>query len=306
MLKKFFNVFLSCFLIAGLLFSPVASFAERNKPPLGSQINWAHPLSRGLVGCWLMNEGGGLKTNNLVTNKKASLNNGANWVIKKSGYACQFDGVDDEISSSLIANYKAMTIVTKVNIAALGVAPYQFSRLVSSRNYNNGGYFEFTVNNNTTTSINRLSFSVNYATVDLLRDTADNYFSLLTDTTFGVTWSGSATAAGNIHLYRNGIKTLTYTQTIDGTGGRVNETYPIRLGNLDGTIERPLNGLMYYCYIYNRALSPQEIQQLYIDPYCFIKQSYKLYYAPAAGGATNDVWGWMDGNATTDIFGMVD
>ena len=28
-------------------------------PPLGSQINWGHPLSKGLVGCWLMNEGRG-------------------------------------------------------------------------------------------------------------------------------------------------------------------------------------------------------------------------------------------------------
>ena len=29
------------------------------KLPLCSQINWGHPLSQGLVGCWLMNEGGG-------------------------------------------------------------------------------------------------------------------------------------------------------------------------------------------------------------------------------------------------------
>lgn len=29
------------------------------KPPLGTQINWNHPMARGLVGCWLFNEGGG-------------------------------------------------------------------------------------------------------------------------------------------------------------------------------------------------------------------------------------------------------
>lgn len=29
------------------------------KPPVGSVVNWGHPLSNGLVGCWLFNEGGG-------------------------------------------------------------------------------------------------------------------------------------------------------------------------------------------------------------------------------------------------------
>lgn len=37
-----------------------------NKPPEGSQINWGHPLSRGLVGCWLMNETGNFYSSNLV------------------------------------------------------------------------------------------------------------------------------------------------------------------------------------------------------------------------------------------------
>lgn len=31
----------------------------RIKPPVGAQINWGHPLSRGLVGCWNFNEGSG-------------------------------------------------------------------------------------------------------------------------------------------------------------------------------------------------------------------------------------------------------
>ena len=43
------------------------------KPLLGQQINWAHPLSKGLGGCWVMNEGSGGKIYDLSGNG----NNGA-------------------------------------------------------------------------------------------------------------------------------------------------------------------------------------------------------------------------------------
>ena len=37
----------------------------RQKPPLGSYINWEHQLAQGLVDCWLFNEGAGTRANNL-------------------------------------------------------------------------------------------------------------------------------------------------------------------------------------------------------------------------------------------------
>ena len=38
------------------------------KPPKGAMLNRGHPLSRGLKGCWLMNEGGGKIVNDLSGN----------------------------------------------------------------------------------------------------------------------------------------------------------------------------------------------------------------------------------------------
>ena len=32
-----------------------------NRPTFPAQLNMAHPLARGLVGCWLLNEEGGLR-----------------------------------------------------------------------------------------------------------------------------------------------------------------------------------------------------------------------------------------------------
>jgi hypothetical protein len=38
------------------------------KPPLGAKINFAHPLAKGIVGCWLLNEGMGDKVYDLSGN----------------------------------------------------------------------------------------------------------------------------------------------------------------------------------------------------------------------------------------------
>jgi len=47
-------------------------FAPNQKPCLGLQVNWGHPLARGLVGCWLINEGSG----NKVFDSSGNGNNG--------------------------------------------------------------------------------------------------------------------------------------------------------------------------------------------------------------------------------------
>src|SRR4051812_47040710 len=48
----------------------IAIFPKRFtvKPPVGTQINWGHPLAKDLVGCWLFNEGGGASFINLANN----------------------------------------------------------------------------------------------------------------------------------------------------------------------------------------------------------------------------------------------
>ncbi len=62
------------------------------KPLLGRQINWAHPLAKGLIGCWVMNEGSGNKLFNLV-NREYNLDfvNSPIWVPGEIGYSVLFD-----------------------------------------------------------------------------------------------------------------------------------------------------------------------------------------------------------------------
>ena len=60
------------------------------KPPLGTQLNYSHPLSQGLVGYWLMNEGSGNQLNDLSLNgNDLAFYNTPQWVTGESGRAIE-------------------------------------------------------------------------------------------------------------------------------------------------------------------------------------------------------------------------
>lgn len=63
------------------------------KPPVGAQLNRDHPLSKGLVGCWLFNEGKGLRVNDYSgTNRHGVLSGNPlpKWVSGKYGPSLRF------------------------------------------------------------------------------------------------------------------------------------------------------------------------------------------------------------------------
>ena len=69
------------------------------KPPLGSTLIQGHPLSQGLVGCWLMNEGGGNLVNNLVSSYPPTSNNGALWTPTQKGTGLKFNGTTSYVKT---------------------------------------------------------------------------------------------------------------------------------------------------------------------------------------------------------------
>ena len=63
------------------------------KPPKGAMVNRGHNLSRGLVGLWLMNEGGGNIVNDISGNgNTGSLVADTHFVAGKFGSGIDFDG----------------------------------------------------------------------------------------------------------------------------------------------------------------------------------------------------------------------
>jgi len=68
------------------------------KPTRGIRLNKSHPLARGLVGCWLFNEGSGGQVYDLSGNGGDGTITGAVWSAGKFGSALDFDGGTDVIS----------------------------------------------------------------------------------------------------------------------------------------------------------------------------------------------------------------
>lgn len=57
----------------------------RTKPPLGSSMDWSHPLSNGVVGRWLMNENAGNIIIDITGNNHCTLYNDVTWKKHHAG-----------------------------------------------------------------------------------------------------------------------------------------------------------------------------------------------------------------------------
>ena len=68
------------------------------KPPLGARLNRSHPLTLGLVGRWVMNEGGGNTVYDCAGIHNGTLASGQAWGSGPFGTTVVFDGVDDVIT----------------------------------------------------------------------------------------------------------------------------------------------------------------------------------------------------------------
>jgi hypothetical protein len=113
------------------------------KPARGARLNPAHPLARGLVGCWLFNEGTGDRVYDVSGNENTgTLTNmtESDWIGGRDGGVLDFDGSDDVITGvSRLGGATEFTITVLVNHKAAGGSLY--GAWISSNTDFNGGYF---------------------------------------------------------------------------------------------------------------------------------------------------------------------
>jgi hypothetical protein len=248
---------------------------QNTKPILGSKLNFSHPLSNGIVGCWLFNEGMGDKVYDSSGNQNTGTLTGfshpstvtSGWNPGKFGKAIAFDGSNDYIS----------------------IAHNNIFNFNSTSCFSVGMYFK-TI---TTPGANFFVFSkyresaspAGYPWVILLQAGKNGLFAVF-DGTYNPLDTGlknvidgkwhSLFAIRNgvnrkLYLYIDGmidaIATDTTINTLQNTekiiiGGLLNKASP---GIVNTT---QYNGLIDFPIIYNRALSPSEVLQLYTEPFC--------------------------------------
>ena len=234
------------------------------KPPPGTLIDPFHPLSQGLLGYWLFNEGTGSRANDISghgnhgTLKNMSPNaQNSGWGGSKFGGGLKFGGVDDYVDcgdNSSLQITGAITLAGWVKLSDQSSGLFGRGRAVSSNG--NHGYFLTWWNNGTfyfdtysTTTRDALSTNASF--------TDSNWHFVV------ATWDGTTNTNGK-KIYVDGVLEAQKTSTISEIGIPVGYRFKIGLDQTSYYTKGSIDSVR----IYNRALLVEEVNTLYHDPFC--------------------------------------
>lgn len=246
-------------------------------------IDWGNSITKGMVGCWLMDEGNGKIAADLVGQSDGEFPSGFEPTWQKSrklGNAVKFDATNDIIVTN--ANNKLNNLgPLTVSAWCQKLSPFSSSaRLVSKENVSGAGEGMWYVSNVSTGAIT----FVKGGSTNLVR-TSSNVIFLNNIHHIVVTWDGSTTAA-NVHIYIDGIEG-SYSTTTNGATLNSDAALDFNIGNRTnkGT---PWNGFIKNVQLWNRVLKANEVRALYSNPTSILVKRKRIVYFPAGGsGAVN-------------------
>lgn len=232
------------------------------KPLPGAMINRTHPRARGLVGYWILNEGAGIRANDISgygnfgeLNNFALFGNTSNWMGSPLGGCLHFDGTNDRIflgTPPSLDLFGELTISAWVNTNTIAVG----SRSILSSTNAAGSLCQIGFNINGSTGgildINWLTVTIVSSTTALLADTWYHVVAVRSGST-GV-WRGT--------IYINGKQDASAAVAANPS---VQQVYSI--GRRGGNAARFWSGFMDEVRVYSRALSAMEIGSLYSQPH---------------------------------------
>jgi len=251
------------------------------KPFRGIGLNHVHPLARGLIAAWIMNEGAGNKVFDLSRNgKEGSLIATAHFVPGKYGPAVDYDGNSDYINfGDCFAFGDGVTD-----------KPFSIVALVYPRDATN---FEILVKC-IGTGASQAEFYFEISDGDQLRFvTCDNGLgarigikSSATLTGYQNSWihlagtyDGSG-IEGGFKIYLNGSEITSILSNSSGSYTAMeNLAIAVNSGVFLGT--RWANGLVNHIYVYDRVLFAEEIAQITREPFAMFEKARIPFLIPA-------------------------
>lgn len=241
----------------------------RTKPPPGTGIDWGCPLTRGLVGCWLLNDRAGRSARDLAGGAHGSIAAGVTWRGGLTGTTLKFNnsvGVDITAASSAKLLSNTLTVESLVF--------YDNTSLTQ-------GIFEKTNSSNNVNTCYNLFIDTSFAyfrVMDSALAQHDSSVSIAVNRWHHIVGTYDRT---NVRLFVDTEPTTptAFTGTVsDGTNGLA------ELGIL-GNAVYPFYDRIEYVRIWSRALSRADIEQLYAQPYAmFAPPVWRRYFVPAAAG----------------------
>ena len=246
------------------------------KPKPGVMLNPLHPLSRGLVGCWLFNEGSGSKAYDIsVKNNHGTLKNmvpniqGSGWGGSKFGGGLQFDGVNDYVDAgaSFIKNNSTFSVAMWFKADDTSVVSHLFWEGESTENgWGPGQEFHISI----ASANDPIADGIAIVLCDSSNsnERADVYYPF-TDTSNWHYVVGVIVNDIDAYLYLDGV--FVGTNSANDSVIKTNMDTNVRIGR-PGANMRYFNGIIDSVCIYDRALSATEVKQLYQNPFCNLLQ----------------------------------
>lgn len=220
-------------------------------------IDWSHPLTKNLVAAYAPGIMGGYNITgfglNLARSASTSVAAGPEGIgFKGLATTAAFWSV---VAPASLKGLSQMSSFTRVwpNAASNGNSAPLFSLIDTTNNSLVGGSWT-----NTTTT-----FSCEFETANSSLDVSPTFtFTNNVPCSLGATYL----VGGSGISYINGINSGTISQAAVPTA---TNAYAINLGG--DTISGSYNtGIIYVGYLWTRALTPGEMVQLHVDPYCFL------------------------------------
>ena len=265
-----------------LLCSSVLGQVPYQKPMMGQQIDWNNPLSKGLVGYWLMNEGGG----NIVQDLSGNGNDGvigvgyqneSIWSTGKFGTCLGFPSARDRMDVGAIPLLLDDSGNKTVNL---------FVQIVTTTGTYNGCFDTGIVVAGEVPTYPGMGIYTNYQGLNVRFAVAKNdvdYVITPTHTLTLNTWhmltGVFVKATGTAYLYVDGnlIGSNTNANVTSYAGDYFRVGQFSNYGLTGGSKADVLS-------FYNRALSAGEIADLYRNPFGIIQPTFSVWWYSGIGG----------------------
>lgn len=261
-----------------------------NQPPVGAQINYGHPLARGLFFYQLMNAGGGI-ARTLLPNNLAPTTLGTvpspTWSHGSDGSSPNFNGNWSYVfTRQTIFEPTWVSCVTKLRrVGTLTTSASPFCK--AFHNAQSAPFTAYNLSyNNGTSSQDTLNAQVANQGGTLFKGANINAGTGATLVPHTVGFSvGPNGSNGQIKTYLNGIiKDTTAVSGMTSCGYDTTSTGNLIVSGINGSSTQAVwSGDIYYIALYNRVLTDAEMEWLNAEPYALLAtpKSRKFFFGKA-------------------------
>ena len=271
---------------------------RKQKPPVGTPIDYSHYLSKGLVGCWVINETGGALFDCL---------SGIKATHSSTGVSRGFTELGQSIITSGAANVKinlgcppAMNnLFTETNseagcIFTVFIPPSDGNRWMSK--FSTAGTFKGW-------ELNYQSANARFEHVLWMtgNSSTSNYCNIGDLPNDGLLHSVLINATGNFRRYWIDGKSITPATNNNSSSYTDDTGVNACLGNMDN-LDRPSDGTWVVFYAWrNRKFTDADAKLLHENPYCFFKTPRRRMIFSSGGGGSSFQPAWAR-NANSLIY----